>query len=411
MFYVTSYPYNYLLTVENQIPDFRVIVELSRYHLDEIRQLISNSDNSNSLLLLPDGSSITEHTKTDKLILDALKKKGSYRDDVINTNIKYNNEDYMTFFRKSKKSGIQLITYLPVSKLMYPIFRITTVTIIGCLLFLVFALIIVKIFHANVSSQVQYLVQNFKRVEQGDYTTQITEIPKNEFGYLAKQFNHMVSASQRLLISLTNEQKSRNLAEMKQLQFQINPHFLYNSLSYIVSVSDNQEAVINMASHMANYYRYRTKTVNDSTLAEELKFTESYLVIMAIRKDIKFKISSPEELTNQPILPLLIQPLIENAVEHGIEGKEGAYRIFLEVNDLVKDYQIKVSDDGYGLSDLDIQRLMQTLSEKELPKTNSVGLWNVNNRLVNRYNESSKLYFKKNVMGGLTVYFYLPKID
>lgn len=409
MFYVTSYPYNYLLKDSERSPAFRVVVELSRYHLDEIRQLISNTDNSRSLLLLPDGSSITDPNRTDRGILSSPGVKQSKIGNVVNTNIKYDGEEYMTFFQKSEKSGIQLITYLPLSKLMYPISRITTITIIGCFLFLVLALMLVRLFRENVASQVQRLVDNFKRVENGDFTTRIVDVSNNEFGYLAEQFNQMVAGGQRLLTSLANEQKSRDLAEMKQLQFQINPHFLYNSLAYIVSVAHNQEAVTNMSVHLADYYRYRTKTLQDSTLAAELKFAENYLVIMAMRKELDFTITVPEDLGEQPILPLLIQPLIENGIEHGIEGKEGAHRIRLEVIPLEDMIQIAVSDDGYGLSQPEINELLQALAMKQRPEKISVGLWNVNQRLVNRYGQRSSLNFKRNEMSGLTVYFNLPK--
>ena len=87
------------------------------------------------------------------------------------------------------------------------------------------------------------LTEKLKQVEVGDLTVQIYKMPKNEFAYVFRQFNHMVRRTHELLEATVKEQELRNEAEMRQLQLQINPHFLYNSLSFIVTAADNPDAV------------------------------------------------------------------------------------------------------------------------------------------------------------------------
>ena len=168
--------------------------------------------------------------------------------------------------------------------------------------------------------QMNLLTEKLKQVEVGDLTVQIYKMPKNEFAYVFRQFNHMVRRTHELLEATVKEQELRNEAEMRQLQLQINPHFLYNSLSFIVTAADNPDAVTEMAVHLSQYYRYCTRKKSITTIQEEIDYARSYLEIMAMRKNIEYEIESDPELAACKIPPLILQPIIENAIEHAIES-------------------------------------------------------------------------------------------
>ena len=158
----------------------------------------------------------------------------------------------------------------------------------------------------------------------------------------------MVAQIQMLFTSLKTETDLRRNAEMKQLQAQINPHFLYNSLFFIMSMAKSSpEAVIRMSKHLAEYYRYLTRLDSSSvTLATELELADHYLGIMALCKTMDYDIKLPDELKEQPIMPLIIQPIVENAILHGIEERQGAHRVAISVEGPIREPELRLPMTG-----------------------------------------------------------------
>lgn len=408
LFFSAAYPYSFLKSAQHQEPQYFVTAEFSRYHLEEVRDLISNTENSRNLLLFPDFTSISQMTDTDSAALEQIVADGGTQGTEKRGEFRLSGEKFLYFVETDKKSGIKLMTYLPVSNLLEPVQRVAKITVFGIFLILGSALLFLLLFYKSIVQQLNLLTAKFKQVENGDLETSIDKRPGNEFGYVFEQFNQMVVGSRHLLNSLLKEQASRNQAEIKQLQFQINPHFLYNSLGYLVAVSHDQEAVRTMSAHLADYYQYSTRVSQETTLGKELDFAENYLEIMLLRKDLEYLIDVAPELREEPILPILIQPLIENAIQHGIEGKIGAHWVCVSVEKTATALKVSVEDDGYGMNETKIKQLLDALSRSERGEGVSIGLWNVNQRLINRYGKGARLQFTGNELGGLTVFFYRP---
>lgn len=261
-------------------------------------------------------------------------------------------------------------------------------------------------YNRNILMQLNMLTYKLKRVEDGDWTTQITQLPDNEFYYVFDQFNHMIVHMNELLDETLKEQELRMQAELEQLQLQINPHFLYNSLSYIVTVAEEPDAVRSMAVHLSRYYRYCTQKKMITTIKEEVSYARSYLEIMAMRKRIRYSIDMSQDIGELPIIPLILEPLIENAIEHGLEGCESAKQIEIVIGWAPsRAVTFAISDDGEGMTKEQIAALKERISRKERKEEESVGLWNVNQRLINYYSKSAALGFRRSRWGGLTVYF------
>jgi two-component system sensor histidine kinase YesM len=195
-------------------------------------------------------------------------------------------------------------------------------------------------------------------------------------------------------------------ARLKQLQSQINPHFFYNCFSFISSMAKlkDTQAVIAMSQNLASYYRYTTRQEKDmATLAEEIDFIRNYLEIHKLRKKrLDYVIEIPQVMNNLLIPRLLIQPLVENAVVHGVEAKAGAGLIRITGYRNGSLVCIAVEDNGKGMSEGEIvslqQRLMQPMDEEM-----GCGLWNIHQRVMLRYGEQAKLRLTRSELGGLKV--------
>ena len=292
--------------------------------------------------------------------------------------------------------------------MLKPVNTVTWVTGALLLLLMGIGLAFLILYYRNILLQIRILTGKLMQVEKGDFDAKISavEMPQNEFSYVFAQFNRMVMRIRQLIASILKEQQLRDQAELRQLQLQINPHFLSNSLSYIVTVADKPEAVTQMAVHLANYYRYCTQNKSMATVGEEVSYTRAYLSVMAMRRDVEYTIDVSEALYGIRLIPLLLQPLIENAVNHAIEERENAKHIYVKIYRLQSpEIHFEVSDDGNGMTEEQIGDLMSRLADKQRDEEWGVGLWNVNQRLVNYYGASAGLRFGKSVWGGLLVSF------
>jgi len=380
-----------------------LFIEMERDYLYRIKNMASGMEKGGSLLILSNGKSLySTNSEEDALLLNI----GHKKEDNFVHEVSSSHGRYQLLTTEISKNGLQLISYYPIDNMMKPIRDITRITTISLVIIMALGLIYMVLYYHDILLQLKILTGKLKQVEEGDLTTHIEELPKNEFYYVFQQFNQMTSKMGQLMSFIITEQKLRNQAELRQLQLQINPHFLYNSLSYIVTTADNQKAVTEMAVHLSNYYRYCTLNKSVTTVGEEISYAKAYLAIMAIRKRIEYIINVPTMLDKTPIIPLILQPIIENTIEHAIEKRENSKHIFIKGYQLLSGaIRFEISDDGDGLSEDDIEDLVRRLHNKHREDDDSVGLWNVNQRLINYYDESARLIFGRSIWGGLSVSF------
>lgn len=376
-----------------------LIIRMERDWLYRIKNMASGFDGGGTLCLYDDKQSLFPVNSESAQIQGKMKEldnePGMHE-------LSIENGRYQVVTSDIAKNGLTLVTYYPLSKMLLPVNNITYITGAVLSVALLLGALYLLMYNRNILMQLNMLTYKLKRVEDGDWTTQITQLPDNEFYYVFDQFNHM----NELFNETLKEQELRMQAELEQLQLQINPHFLYNSLSYIVIVAEEPDAVRGMAVHLSRYYRYCTKKKMITTIKEEVSYARSYLEIMAMRKRIRYNIDMPQDIGELPIIPLILEPLIENAIEHGLEGCESAKQIEIVIRwTSDQDVSFSISDDGEGMTKEQIAVLRERISRKERKEEESVGLWNVNQRLINYYSKSAELGFKRSRWGGLTVYF------
>lgn len=382
-----------------------LIIRMERDWLYRIKNMASGFDGGGTLCLYDDKQSLFPVNSESAQIQGKMKELDN---EPGMQELSIENGRYQVVTSDIAKNGLTLVTYYPLSKMLLPVNNITYITGAALSVALLLGALYLLMYNRNILMQLNMLTYKLKRVEDGDWTTQITELPDNEFYYVFDQFNHMIVRMNELFDETLKEQELRMQAELEQLQLQINPYFLYNSLSYIVTVAEQPDAVRSMAVHLSRYYRYCTQKKMITTIKEEVSYAKSYLEIMAMRKRIRYTIEMPKEIGELPIIPLILEPLIENAIEHGLEGCESAKQIEIEI-DWTKNGAVSfaISDDGEGMTKEQVSALKERISRKERKEEESVGLWNVNQRLINYYSKSAALGFKRSRWGGLTVYFMI----
>ncbi|WP_037293392.1 sensor histidine kinase [Saccharibacillus sacchari] len=408
LYYFSLYPY----IREPRTPDEIQYVVGVKLKMDYLRNVLKKSFNeggSEAFFLVGDGPTISNGPLVEGIANQARETVAPDPKEILKFDYASGREDYFVLSKYIEPIDTYLVTYTRTSDLLEPLNRNRQMFVGSIMAVLLIGLIVIGIFYRNFYRNVQLLRNRFRQVERGDYGVRIGSIPgaaSTEFGTLFGGFDHMVARTESLLESLKTETDLRRSAEMKQLQAQINPHFLYNSLFFIMSMArSSPEAVIRMSKHLAEYYRYLTRLGSESiTLETELELADHYLGIMALCKTMEYEIILPDLLKKQPIMPLIIQPIVENAILHGIEERQGAHRVSIVVEPADTGAVITVANDGRGLTAEELHQLKQDVANAEPPSgSGGVGLWNIEKRLKNAYGDAGNLEFAVNEWGGLSV--------
>lgn len=408
-YYFSVFPY--FLQPEDQADiQYVVGVKLKPEYLTALLEKAFNGSNSNAFFLVNKSMLIGNKTVNNEIIEEAKKTIKPDSQEIFKFDYQTHDGTYYVLTKYVKPIDTYLVTYTRTNAFLNPVNRNNQVFFVSILVILIIGLIVIIIFYRNFYRNVHLLGKKFYQVEKGDHSTRIIENPDNEFYNLFKSFNYMVAKIQALFATLKVETELRRNAEIKQLQAQINPHFLYNSLFFIMSLAKTSpEAVMRMSKHLAEYYRYLTKKDSyDITLDSELELADHYLSIMSLCKDITYEINLAPELRDCRFMPLIFQPIVENAIQHGIEGRQGAHRVSIDVRAADPGALITIANDGKGLTRDEIEQLEASVGNDVPPKgMNGIGLWNINQRLKNTYGERSSLRFFTNDWGGLTVTFLI----
>lgn len=239
---------------------------------------------------------------------------------------------------------------------------------------------------------------------------------KDELGQLVRGYNAMI---RRLVASREREQTANRLqrrAELNRLQAQINPHFLYNTLNIISSIAELHRVgeISAMSRSLASLYRYNLKSKEIVTIASELEQLRHYIGIQQIRFFDKVKVNYDidESLLQCRIPKFLIQPVVENSFQHGLETKEDEGTLTLSIRRMNHSIRIQITDDGIGMDQRQVRSLNEALAGWELeqtePDTTSIGLGNVGARIKYMYGSSYGLQVSSKLHEGTRVTMTIP---
>ncbi len=242
----------------------------------------------------------------------------------------------------------------------------------------------------SITKPVQELSGAAKKIADGDFSTRVDVATKDEIGTLAQNVNEMSGRLEEMVQKIKDDERKMRHTELRLLQEQINPHFLYNTLDTIVWLveGNSPDKAVNMVVSLSDFFRIVLSKGKDIiTIREEEQHVRSYLEIQQVRyRDIlEYDISIPEELYGYKILKLTLQPIVENSLYHGIKVKRGKGSIL--VTGELKDDKIyfDIRDTGVGMTESELTSIRDKLTRPCKETDSGFGLANVNERIHMNY--------------------------
>lgn len=275
------------------------------------------------------------------------------------------------------------------------------------ILVLLFTLLLMVMLYSIVRHPLRKLRMALKSIEKGDLSKRLSKSAISDFDYVNEQFNAMSTRIQDLVEKEYLLRLLHMKAELRQLQYQINPHFLYNTYFILRSLMENEEneKAAAFADVLGRYMKYSISVNGEyATLVEEIEHAKNYAEIQQTRFgkqiDLQWDIDM-DHLLDLKVPKLILQPLIENAFEHGVRQMltDGIIRVTLRKDNVV---MIAVEDNGHSLTDERLEELAERLQQNQAqPEDDSVALLNIHRRLQILFGERSGLSVSRSELGGL----------
>lgn len=297
----------------------------------------------------------------------------------------FNTGDKIYTISKSDKTGWTVVGAANTSELLKNNKQAQMMYLLVAAVLLLGVILISSIIAREITRPIRQLRDSMSMVEEGQFDkANVAVTAKNEIGSLSKSFNVMTERIHTLMEQNVYEQKQKRKNEMKALQAQINPHFLYNTLDSIIWMSEagQNEEVVLMTSALAKLLRQSISNDREQvTVAEEIEYVRSYLTIQKMRyKDkLEYSIEVSPEINHIMIIKFALQPLVENAIYHGLKYKETKGNLNIRGYERGDKAYITIADDGVGMDEDVLEHIFdETMKEH---KSNGVGVPNVQKRL------------------------------
>lgn len=243
----------------------------------------------------------------------------------------------------------------------------------------------------------------------------------DEIGQLSRQFNYMVGSINRLLSQVMESNEKNNTLEiaqreikLKMMASQINPHFLFNALESIRMNAHlkGEKEIANIVRLLGKLMRKNLEVGREKApIKEEIEMIRSYLEIQKFRYEerLVYELKCDPQVFDILIPPLIIQPLVENSVVHGLENKEGTVNVSISVTMGEEELEVCVEDDGIGISEERLAEIVKVINQADEEARSRIGLRNVHQRLTLYYGEEHGLRITSQAGTGTRIYFSIPK--
>ncbi|GAA3400562.1 sensor histidine kinase [Paenibacillus hodogayensis] len=322
--------------------------------------------------------------------------------------VRIGSETYLVTYQYSPTLGSYLSSYIPYDQLFGKIewYRslFWLLSAVSTAIIILYSYLIFRSIHRPLHK----LIRAFRKVEDGQY--QPTPLPQtgDEFVYLFRHFNTMVGKLKVLIHEVYEQRIRAQSSELKQLQSQINPHFLYNSffiLYRLAQINDN-DSIARFSRYLGEYFQYITRSAADEVpLEAEINHARTYAEIQNIRFSNRIQCDFaelPDDCARLPVPRLFLQPIIENAYKYGLEDKRTGGKIAVEIERRNEAILISVEDNGSRLTDETLHKLRLELADQG-PDVEYTGLLNVHRRLRLRFGNRSGITVTRGGMGGMKV--------
>ena len=366
-----------------------VIADIYDAYFDNIFKATSFVKGSNVMLLDDNGYIITDKNYKNstgfKYPSDYLNKMNSQGTGTLKMNI--DGVNYEGYYTNTKNTKIKVIELIPRKYFFSEVLENMKVLIILALVVITLCIIVVLITSKKMSKPIIEMTYLMKEVEKGNLDVSIENYSNDEIGELSRGFNDMTKELRRLIDEGYRKELLVQQAEFKALKSQVNPHFLYNSLGLVNWMARLGEVddVVKATDALAKFFRYSVNNTEDIVpVKREFEQIKSYLTIQNYRYKDKFtiKINVDENILDWNILKLMLQPLVENAIIHGLEKKIGQGILIINAFEMEEKLCFEIKDNGVGI-------------QENSKKGEGIGISNVNKRIKLFYGEEFGVDYKR----------------
>jgi len=329
---------------------------------------------------------------------------------------KYEDRKHLIFYQFSNALQATIAYIIPEHEVYGPltIYKqwIWGVSILSVVIILFSSLLVIRAIHKPMLN----LINAFRQVQKGNLNVRITHRWKDEFEVLYMQFNLMVERLSQLIGEVYEQTIRQQKLELKQLQSQINPHFLYNSFYMVhrMAMVEDYRNVTSLTHHLSEYFKFITRSSDEEIVLEsEVNHAKAYTDIQQMRfeKQLTVEFAELPERYRRLLVPrLILQPIVENSFKHGLEQKLDNWRLSISFIEQETGLDIIVEDNGELLSDEQLRTLVAKLADHS-SNIETTGLINVHRRIKLKFGDQGGISLSRGELGGLKVTIHLLDLE
>lgn len=292
----------------------------------------------------------------------------------------------------------------------------TQLLVVFVVAFILFLMSLVNSYiSSRITTPIRKLELSVNEIEKGNLNAKVDAEGSYEIRHLGQSVQNMAKQIQVLMADIVSEHEKKRKQEFDTLQSQINPHFLYNTLDIIVWMIENEkpDQAVKAVTALARFFRIslsRGKSI--ITVKDELEHVRNYLMIqhMRFKNRFSYTIEAEDEVLELASLKLMLQPLVENAIYHGMEFMDGDGEIFISAWKEGEDLYLKVSDNGLGMTEEQVARLFSDMPHTGSSRGSGIGVKNVNERIRLYFGSEYGLSIESEPDEGTVVTIHLPAV-
>ncbi|WP_256759308.1 sensor histidine kinase [Cohnella sp. WQ 127256] len=398
--YIFSYARS-IVNVKNRQSYGVLLFDIS---MDGLRDLVGNmkSKSAGTMIILDDKDKVVYHPddslRRSHFPLKATQPYGYYTDDI-------DGKETMIHYVRSSVTGWTVVNAIEVNQLSDELSILRNLLFSYTGVMLLVSTILFALLSFTIIKPLKEMKRLMRRVEVGDYEVQFQVRSSDEVNRLGHSFNVMVFQIRELVNKVLKMKIYQQQAEVQVLRSQINPHFLYNTLESIhmkAEINSDYE-VADMVASLGKLFRLSLRqTAERIPLFKELEYVNVFMGLQTVRfPKMEYIVDVAPELMRMEILPWIVQPLVENAIIHGLTPMKGEGWIRVSAKRIEEDIIIEVADSGIGLSESRMTWLISTLKAQESDETGDhIGVNNVHRRIQHYYGQGYGLRIENRPDGG-----------
>lgn len=403
------------VTDEGKATQALLLINLNYMYFEEIFSNV-NLGNGGYVYLTNDRGDIIWHPKQNEIYSGRFKEDNKYaatlKDGITVENL--SGKNLTLNVRTIGYTGWKLVGVTPSAALGVDGIKFRFFVLFVADLFLFLLAMINAFISDKISNPIKRLDGSVREIESGNLDVEIVPSGSYEVEHLGKSIKNMLGRIKVLMSDLVAEHNAKRKSEFDTLQSQINPHFLYNTLDIIVWMieNENSDKAVNIVTALAKFFRISlSKGKNIITVKDEVEHVRNYLMIqnMRFKNRFEYSIDVDEKVLSYSSLKLMLQPLVENAIYHGMEFMDGDGEIDVKVFKEDDSLYFTITDNGLGMS----EDMVETLLSKDFvpsKKGSGIGVKNVNERIKLYFGSEYGLKVESEPDEGTKITIHLPAV-